>query len=167
VTLCSVVIGYQRFRGPCCLHLRGEVAGMGKNGIDIGPVWRGAVSREIVTRFRFLLTVIHCWLRAPFLGLMAICLLHQRLFCFCLGASSLTGGRVCHVKCHSLCLCLVCDFLLFNFYFFILFIYLFSENIYTYIIITWAIYKPGQSFWVLCSRLCPIIIVITTAYTPE
>jgi hypothetical protein len=22
VTSCSVVIGYQRFRGPCCLHLQ-------------------------------------------------------------------------------------------------------------------------------------------------
>jgi hypothetical protein len=21
---CSVVVGYQRFRGPCCLHLQGE-----------------------------------------------------------------------------------------------------------------------------------------------
>jgi hypothetical protein len=24
VTLCGVVVGYQRFRGPCCLHLEGE-----------------------------------------------------------------------------------------------------------------------------------------------
>jgi hypothetical protein len=24
VTLCSVVVGYQRFRGPCCLHLHSE-----------------------------------------------------------------------------------------------------------------------------------------------
>jgi hypothetical protein len=24
VTLCSVVVGYQRFGGPCCLHLQGE-----------------------------------------------------------------------------------------------------------------------------------------------
>jgi hypothetical protein len=27
VTSCSVVVGYQRFRGPCCLHLQGKVAG--------------------------------------------------------------------------------------------------------------------------------------------
>jgi len=26
VTPCGVLVGYQRFRGPCCLHLRGEVA---------------------------------------------------------------------------------------------------------------------------------------------
>jgi len=25
VTLCSVAVGYQRFEGPCCLHLQGEV----------------------------------------------------------------------------------------------------------------------------------------------
>jgi hypothetical protein len=24
VTPCSVVVGYQRFRGPCCLHLQGH-----------------------------------------------------------------------------------------------------------------------------------------------
>jgi hypothetical protein len=24
VTLCNVVLGYQRFGGPCCLHLQGE-----------------------------------------------------------------------------------------------------------------------------------------------
>jgi hypothetical protein len=41
--LCSVVVGYQCFRGPCCLHLLGNVTGMGKYGIDIGLDWRGAV----------------------------------------------------------------------------------------------------------------------------
>jgi hypothetical protein len=41
VTPCSVVVRYQRFRGPCCRHLQGEVAGMGENGIDFGPDWRG------------------------------------------------------------------------------------------------------------------------------
>jgi len=25
VTLCSIVVGYQCFRGPCCFHLQGEV----------------------------------------------------------------------------------------------------------------------------------------------
>jgi hypothetical protein len=24
VTFCSVVVGYQRFGGPCCFHLQGE-----------------------------------------------------------------------------------------------------------------------------------------------
>jgi len=32
VTPCSVVVVYQRFGGPCCLHLQGDVAGMGNNG---------------------------------------------------------------------------------------------------------------------------------------
>jgi hypothetical protein len=40
VTPCSVV-GYH-FRGPCCLHLQGEIAGMGKNNVDINPDWRRA-----------------------------------------------------------------------------------------------------------------------------
>jgi hypothetical protein len=29
VTLCSVVVGYQRFRGPCCHHLQGAVTTRG------------------------------------------------------------------------------------------------------------------------------------------
>jgi len=41
VTLCSTVVGYQCFSGPCCLHHQGEVASMGENGIDTGPDWRG------------------------------------------------------------------------------------------------------------------------------
>jgi hypothetical protein len=28
MTQCSVVVGYQRFGGPCCLHLEGEVLKM-------------------------------------------------------------------------------------------------------------------------------------------
>jgi hypothetical protein len=45
VTLCNVMIGYQRFRGPCCLLLQGEVNGIGKKGIDIGMEYkRGAQS---------------------------------------------------------------------------------------------------------------------------
>jgi hypothetical protein len=31
--LCSVVVGYQCFMGPCCLHLLGEVARRGKTRI--------------------------------------------------------------------------------------------------------------------------------------
>jgi hypothetical protein len=38
----SVVVGFQRFKGPCCLHLQGEVVWMGENDIDIGPDWRRA-----------------------------------------------------------------------------------------------------------------------------
>jgi hypothetical protein len=29
VMQCSVLVGYQHFRGPCCLHLQGEVIGGG------------------------------------------------------------------------------------------------------------------------------------------
>jgi hypothetical protein len=42
VTPYNVVVGYQHFRSPCCLHLQGEVAGMGENSIDIYPDWREA-----------------------------------------------------------------------------------------------------------------------------
>jgi len=38
---CGVVVGYQCFRGQCCLHLQGEVNKMGENGTDVGPDWRG------------------------------------------------------------------------------------------------------------------------------
>jgi hypothetical protein len=41
--LCSVMVGYQCFRGPCRLYLQSEVAVMGKNNIDIGLAWRGMV----------------------------------------------------------------------------------------------------------------------------
>jgi len=34
---CSVVVRYQCFTGSCCLHLQGEVAGIGRNGIDLDP----------------------------------------------------------------------------------------------------------------------------------
>jgi hypothetical protein len=32
MTPCSVVVGYQRFGGPCCHHLQGKVVGVGENG---------------------------------------------------------------------------------------------------------------------------------------
>jgi hypothetical protein len=32
VTSCGVVVGYQRFGGPCCLHLQGDVIDDVKNG---------------------------------------------------------------------------------------------------------------------------------------
>jgi len=45
------VVGYQHFRGPCCLHLQGEVARIGKKGIGIGPDWRGAAGAVRVHRW--------------------------------------------------------------------------------------------------------------------
>jgi hypothetical protein len=36
VTLCSVLVGYQCFGGPCYLHLQDEVNGAKKRGTDIG-----------------------------------------------------------------------------------------------------------------------------------
>jgi len=42
VMLCSVVVGYQCFRGQSCLQLQGEVTRMAKSDTDIGPEWRGA-----------------------------------------------------------------------------------------------------------------------------
>jgi hypothetical protein len=41
MTLCSVVVGYQCFKGPYCLHLEGEMSSVGENSTDIGPDWRG------------------------------------------------------------------------------------------------------------------------------
>jgi hypothetical protein len=38
---CSVVTGYQHFRGPCCLNFQGEVAGLGENSTDIGLHGKG------------------------------------------------------------------------------------------------------------------------------
>jgi hypothetical protein len=35
VTPCSVVLGYQRFRGPRCLRLQGKVTGMGENSFPL------------------------------------------------------------------------------------------------------------------------------------
>jgi len=32
----SVVVGYQRFGGLCCLHFHGEVEEIGENGTDVG-----------------------------------------------------------------------------------------------------------------------------------
>jgi hypothetical protein len=33
---CNTAIEYQHFRGPCCLHLQGEVNGTERKGIGIG-----------------------------------------------------------------------------------------------------------------------------------
>jgi hypothetical protein len=41
VTLSNVMVGYWHFRGPCFLHLQGEVVGMGKNDVNIALDWRG------------------------------------------------------------------------------------------------------------------------------
>jgi hypothetical protein len=45
VATCSVMLGYQHFRGPCCPHLQGEVADMRENSIDICPELRRAVDK--------------------------------------------------------------------------------------------------------------------------
>jgi hypothetical protein len=43
VTPCSVLVGYQRFRVPCCLHLQGEVGGsqnqsyFATNSLSVSP----------------------------------------------------------------------------------------------------------------------------------
>jgi len=36
MTLHSVAVGYQCFRGSCCLHLQDEVTGAGEKGKFIG-----------------------------------------------------------------------------------------------------------------------------------
>jgi hypothetical protein len=46
VTPCSIVVRYQHCRGPCCLHLQGEVAGMGKNGTHIH---RPGLERSVIS----------------------------------------------------------------------------------------------------------------------
>jgi hypothetical protein len=46
MVLCSAVVGHQHFRSQSCLHLQGEVARMGRTGIDKGPDWRGAASGD-------------------------------------------------------------------------------------------------------------------------
>jgi len=51
---CSVVVGYQRFRGPCCLHLQGEGVGDGKNGhkywsgVQVGGTSRYPLGSDLV-----------------------------------------------------------------------------------------------------------------------
>jgi hypothetical protein len=42
VTPGSVVVGFQRFGGSYCLHLQGEMVGMGENGTAADPDWKGA-----------------------------------------------------------------------------------------------------------------------------
>jgi len=43
VTPYSVVVRYQRFGGPCCLHLQAELA----NVRDIALDWRGAAGAKV------------------------------------------------------------------------------------------------------------------------
>jgi len=40
MTACSVVLGYQRFKCPCCFHIQGEVDGFEVSGTDLGLEWR-------------------------------------------------------------------------------------------------------------------------------
>jgi hypothetical protein len=47
VTPCSDVVGYQRFGGPCCVHLQGEVSGLQVTlqmtaTQPVRPAWRPA-----------------------------------------------------------------------------------------------------------------------------
>jgi hypothetical protein len=35
VSPCIVAVGYQRFRGPFCVHLQCEVASVRENGIEL------------------------------------------------------------------------------------------------------------------------------------
>jgi hypothetical protein len=37
---CSVAVGHQNMRGPCCLHLKGEVNVAGEKGIGISIEYR-------------------------------------------------------------------------------------------------------------------------------
>jgi len=93
MTTCSFVVGYQRFGGPCCLHLHGRVAGV-RLRVRVRVIILLTVSQSISLGFE------------PLLGLMAIRLLHKRVFDFVFrGVSSVTGGRVCHAKSQNPCLC--------------------------------------------------------------
>jgi len=50
VKLCSVVVGYQRFRGPHCLFIQGKVAQMGKNDTDMcvsKSFWTGCPEQKL------------------------------------------------------------------------------------------------------------------------
>jgi hypothetical protein len=50
LTPCSVVVGYQRFRGPCCIHLQGDVAGMEENAGDFPLKMEAAwISKTLVS----------------------------------------------------------------------------------------------------------------------
>jgi hypothetical protein len=113
VTPCNVVVGYQPFRGQCYPHLQGEVTGS-----------RSHITESVSQLAR------PSWLRARFLGFMVLYLLHKRLSGFvCRATSSLTGGRVCHVTGHSLCLCRIWNFFLF---FLLLFLYYYYYYYYYY-----------------------------------
>jgi hypothetical protein len=43
---CSVTVGYQWLEEPSCLHLKGEVKGPGKGGINIGTEYKRGKSPE-------------------------------------------------------------------------------------------------------------------------
>jgi len=49
---CNVVVGYQRFRGPCCLHLLGDVSHPGNFTLKMEAAWTSetSVSYNITTR---------------------------------------------------------------------------------------------------------------------
>jgi hypothetical protein len=69
---------------------------------------------------------------------------------FCGGASTLTDGRVCHIKeSQSLSVSCVCLYILLMFFYFLFYICLFFCIIYK-----GSMYMPGLSVRVLCSRSC-------------
>jgi hypothetical protein len=47
VMLCSVAGEYECFGEPCCLHLQGEVNGAGKEGTDIGTVYKRQIHCDL------------------------------------------------------------------------------------------------------------------------
>jgi len=47
VILCSIVVGHKCFKGPCCLHLQGEVDAMGKKW-PLHPEDGGSMDLEMI-----------------------------------------------------------------------------------------------------------------------
>jgi hypothetical protein len=83
---CSVVVGHQCFRGPCCFHLQGEVA-----GIRVSHINTDSQSGLVLS---------------PYLGLRPFfCFITESFGLLCHEAPSLMGGRVCRLKGHNPYLC--------------------------------------------------------------
>jgi len=90
---CTVAVGYQRFRGPCCLHLQGEVA-----KIRVLPTDRHTdrqTDRQSVS------LSIHLGFEPLSRTHGHILALQKKVLVLCHEAPSLMGGQVCHVKGHS------------------------------------------------------------------
>jgi hypothetical protein len=50
VMLCSDMVGYHHFGGPCFLNLQGEVNGTGKGGIGIGRKYKGGLFLHVAVQ---------------------------------------------------------------------------------------------------------------------